>query len=432
MDRVHLACLCGGCPDRTRIESRSSTPVRPRSKASVLALAVTCGAGIALLAGPSWTRQGADAPKAPAKPAGALSPEASGAREEAERWTKDDFMKSAGSMREVMKSFAGEWKFKFFAGDPIAPRPYLLAGQESDVHPPEETSKEVGRVLEALYARFYEEYGAPCGIKPLEVPVPVWIFQDVGTYEKAHEKNPAFAPLSSKNVGGYYRGAAFGITVGEGEDADVRSSGFLYLWNSDDLEGVAIHEGTHQLIGFNGKNRRFGGGESPWFQEGIAEYWAGYEKSYDVQTKKYRFEIGRLSRRLVDQRWKLARSAFQSEDPEAQFTLRGLLDFSYGDFQSARAASDAERSDPKASLKVGLVYAQGWALCHFLNRAHDGKYRPGFLKYVREELSGNGGPESFAKCFGLKSEEDWAGMEEEWKTYVLEDLRKQARALDRR
>ncbi|MGH7151645.1 MAG: hypothetical protein ACREIU_13145 [Planctomycetota bacterium] len=354
------------------------------------------------------------------------------AREEAERWTKDDFMKQAGAMREVMKSFSGEWKFRYFAGDAIAPRPYLLAGQESDVHPPEELSREVGRVLEALYARFYEEYGKPCGIKPLEVPVPVWIFMDAAAYEKAHEKNPAFAPLSSKHVGGYYRGASIGVTVGEGEEADVRASGFLYLWNSGDLEGVAIHEGTHQLIGFNGKSRAFRDGQSPWFQEGIAEFWAGYEKSYDVETKKYRFEIGRLSKRLVDERWKPARGAFQSEDPDSQFTLRGLLDFEYAEFQAAQAAAYAEKPDPKAALKVGLVYAQGWTLCHFLNHAFDKKYRPGFLQYVREELNGSGGAESFAKCFGLKSEEDWAGMEEEWKTYVLEDLRKQALALSRR
>lgn len=432
MDRVHLACLCGGGPDRTRIEARSSTPARPPSKASVLALAVICGAGSALLAGPAWARQGADTPKAPAKPAGAPSPEATAAREEAERWTKDDFMKSAGGMREVMKSFAGKWKFKFFAGDAIAPRPYLLAGQESDVHPPEETSREVGRVLEALYARFYEEYGKPCGIKPLEVPVPVWIFMDKGAYEKAHKETPGFAPLSSEHVGGYYRGAAFGITVGEGEDADVRSSGFLYLWNSEDLEGVAIHEGTHQLMGFNGKSQAFRAGQSPWFQEGIAEYWAGYEKSYDVETKKYRFEIGRLSRGLVKQRWTHARNAFQSDDPDQQFTLRGLLEFGYGDFAAAQAAAYTEKPDPKASLKVGLVYSQGWALCHFLNQALQAKYRPGFLKYVREELDGTGGAESFAKCFGLKSEEDWERMEEEWKTYVVQDLRKQVRALERR
>ena len=219
---------------------------------------------------------------------------------------------------------------------------------------------------------------------------------------------------------------------GEGEKADAREWGFLYLWNAEDLEGVAIHEGTHQLMGFNGKSQTFDVGQTPWLQEGIAEYWAGCEKTYDVETKKYRFEIGRLSRRLVDQRWKPARTAFQSEDPDAQFTLRGLVDFGYPEFRRAMGSARSERSDPKEKLKVDLTYAQGWALCHFLNRAHDGKYRPGFLKYVREELSGNGGPESFAKCFGLKSEEDWAGMEEEWKTYGLEDLRKQARALDRR
>ena len=55
-----------------------------------------------------------------------------------------------------------------------------------------------------------------------------------------------------------------------------------------------------------------------------------------------------------------------------------------------------------------------------------------FLKYVREELDGNGGAEAFGKCFGLKSDEEWEGMEEDWRAYILGDLRKEALALSRR
>ncbi|HET6202113.1 MAG TPA: hypothetical protein VFI25_04850 [Planctomycetota bacterium] len=351
-------------------------------------------------------------------------------RAEAERWTKDDFMKTAAGMKGGMESLAGEanLKVQFFVDTAAVPRPYLIAVQESYAERPAELGRSVGRVLDALYRRFYEEYGEPLGIRPLEVPVPVWVFNDAEAYEKVHEKDPRFAPESSKHVGGYYRGA-LGIAVGSGEETDLRTSGFLYLWDSDDLEGVAMHEGTHQLIGFNGKSRLFGGGQTPWFQEGIAEYWAGYKKTYEPGTKKYHFDIGHLTRRLVDQRWKLARTSFESEEEADRFTLRGLLDFGYGDFLAARASEESAKPDPKQVLKVGLVYAQGWTLCQFLNRALEGKYRKGFFRYVREELNGNGGPEAFARCFGLKTDEDWSRMEEEWQTYVLEDLKKEAVAL---
>ncbi len=65
--------------------------------------------------------------------------------------------------------------------------------------------------------------------------------------------------------------------------------------------------------------------------------------------------------------------------------------------------------------ETGIYYAESWLLIHFLLHHQGGKYRKSFVKFLRDEIEGNGGLESFKKIFG----DDLRLLDKEFRNYVL-------------
>ena len=85
-----------------------------------------------------------------------------------------------------------------------------------------------------------------------------------------------------------------------------------------------------------------------------------------------------------------------------------LLDYLRTDYQSDSGPNS--KGNFKAEIRVTLAYAQGWALCYFLNEWDGGKYRDKFDAYVKEERVGRSGIPTFRKIFG----NDWTAIEKEY------------------
>ena len=151
---------------------------------------------------------------------------------------------------------------------------------------------------------------------------------------------------------------------------------------------VLAHEGAHQLLYDTAVRERSNSGAIPaWLDEGLAEYIAGCVGGYPWKLK---LEPGRA----------LPRHFQTHARAPKPFTLGRVLNLSSGDFF---ASSDRD-----------LKYAQAYTLVHFCLHASDGRYRDGFLEFLRGIYHGQGSSTDFKHCLHAEERE----LEEAWLTYV--------------
>lgn len=225
---------------------------------------------------------------------------------------------------------------------------------------PLETNLDVLLDLERLYRAFHELFGTELALYDVCQPMRVDLHADRASY-----------PETAGEFGRYDPGT------------DV-----VMVDCSRDLPFVTVaHEVTHQLLYATAFRERDTTGEiPPWVNEGLAEYVAAAV----VRVPNLEIDPGRPLEHHF-------RCHAQAEGP---FDLTRVLAFSSGDFQ---ASSDRP-----------LKYAQSYTLVHFLLHGAEGRYRPGFLAFLREVYAGKGSATDLKRCLHV----DWRPLEKEWHAHA--------------
>jgi hypothetical protein len=191
----------------------------------------------------------------------------------------------------------------------------------------------------------------------------------------------------------------------------VTSAGHFEPWNNrlvcymsseDQQRTTLFHEGTHQIIqwAMRGAPPQAGGRQSLWFSEGIADYFGGNAPA--VENGETIYVPGKIDEGSVE-------TLGQGVKVESLFTLAELLAYRRLDYSK-------DNLDPRKNLKVRNAYAQGWALCYFIQNWAKDKYGDKWADYLREEFRGNSGRKAFTKVFG----DDIEGMEKEYLAMIDE------------
>ena len=101
-------------------------------------------------------------------------------------------------------------------------------------------------------------------------PVGVYIFASKASYAEFQKTQPDAYP-DPRNIGGFFNGGTTRMYLWAQDEGHVSMDGRPW-----DLPGTMFHEGTHQLMHYNKKSPGPQIGNSPWLQEGLAEYFGGY------------------------------------------------------------------------------------------------------------------------------------------------------------
>ncbi|MBK9384905.1 MAG: hypothetical protein IPN34_08830 [Planctomycetes bacterium] len=339
---------------------------------------------------------------------------------EAER-AKDPFVKAAKQLieEELTDTVGSEkTKFDYYYDDPeLVPRPYVLAVENDGVTSTDIVAKEVGKnSLFVLYTMFREEYEGLFKLPPITKPVPVYVFIGSKGYEKWRKDGREYLP-GSDQVAGFYSSSW-----------QRQGRGVLHVWRFDDGTNpmpVYFHEGTHQLMDFYGPKLAFGSrdGKTPWFQEGIAEYWGGVVRLRDGAQWKYLVGQPNDSRMGVVRRW--------AEAGEGRMTIKELLALDYPAFEEAKEKM-AKEKDAKSAQLVSNNYALGWVIIDYcFNNLGDEEAREAMRSYMKAEIEGKGGGSVLAELLKLTSDEDYAVFETTLGEYIIGELSKRWRKMNK-
>jgi hypothetical protein len=217
---------------------------------------------------------------------------------------------------------------------------------------------DVALTLECLYKAFFELFASDVRIYEVLEPMRADVHGDRESFPELTGANRAyFDPVEHKLI----------IDASTGFDAHA-----------------LLHEATHQLLDATALYTRGARGEIPtWLNEGLAEYMAF---SVLGSSGRFRYDPGA---RGLDQ----FRAHAQSKDA---YDLSRILTF--------------DNADYLASKNMNLKYAQSYTLVHFLMHGREGKYRKGFMAFLRAAYKGQSSMTEFwdAVEVGERAfEKDW-------------------------
>ncbi len=333
------------------------------------------------------------------------------AKSEAEKWKKDRFARACKRLAREMTREIPDKKWHWFFDDEYVKKPYLLAVEESLSPTTEGIAKEEGQVLSALVTNFYKKYGKLLDLKMPKRPVGVFVFKSKSSYAAFQKKHPKSYP-SPLGIGGFFSG----------------ERGRMYLWAKDDMQrggkpmdltSIMFHEGTHQLMHYNKQSPGPQIGNSPWLQEGIAEFFAGYYTRINPETGLHEYKNGKFLERRYEVIAPAAARYLQTKRvPRGIMPLKDLIYLGYPKF---RQYMWGRHRNP---FIVSMVYAEGWAFIHFLNHfekaGKKGYYKDKFEKFLKAEIEGISSPRKFEKIFGIKSDRDWKLLQDEFFRYLMD------------
>ena len=208
--------------------------------------------------------------------------------------------------------------------------------------------------LECFYFTFFSAFGRHLKLYEVEEPMRVHLHADASSYPETGNEWGYFAP--SDNV--VHFDASRGLPV-----------------------GPLIHEATHQLIHNTAVRERVYSGSIPgWLDEGLAEYMGASIIGNLGGTK---VSVGEVAR------GHLARHG----SAKKPYKLSRVINFNSGDFQGSTGRS--------------LKYAQAYSLVHFCLHGEDGRYRNGFLDFVRGCYQGKSSSTHFKKAVGIGKEKEF-------------------------
>jgi hypothetical protein len=289
-------------------------------------------------------------------------------------------------------------------------RPYVLfaeAPSEERMKEAESTVARTGRSLTFIYGRWLEFMKDELKMDPPRMEdlkderLKVFVFKSRESFDAWHTRNQMQNPGSS--TAAYYE---------HGRDR-------MILMHLDAFDpSVIMHEGTHQIIHFyahyfceqadRAEAKKNGDMFEPvkwddhrlhssffWFQEGIAEYFGGA----GLAKREEDWKVGILQKNRID--------FFRFEKDRQPPKTWPVEDFLFADQSQIETRSKVRGGGAGMGDELkGLMYAQGWTMVHYLLNGEDGKWRPGFLSMIRNELSGVTGKPYLLKAFGLPPRSD--------------------------
>lgn len=219
--------------------------------------------------------------------------------------------------------------------------------------------------LERLYAAFFALLGPELALREVCTRMRFQVHADRASYPEGAGETGRYDPDSDTVVVDASRGLE------------------LLTWT---------HEATHQLLSVTAFRERGAQGEiPPWVNEGLAEYFA----TGVVGGPPLAFQAGLPCTR----HFRTQAGAQDAHD------LKRVLAFSSTDFQ---AGSDQL-----------LKYAQSYTLVHFLLHGEEGRYRQGFLAWLRLVYAGRGSTTELEKCLDV----EWKPLERAWLAHVAREAR---------
>ncbi len=340
-----------------------------------------------------------------------LKAKAAKAKAEANKWKRNRFARACKRLAREMEREIPDKKWHWFFDDEYVKRPYLLAVEESLSPTTEGIAKEEGQVLSALVTNFYKKYGKLLDLKVPKRPVGVFVFKSKSSYAEFQKKHSKSYP-SPIGIGGFFSG----------------ERGRMYLWAKDDMQrgrkpmdltSIMFHEGTHQLMHYNKQSPGPQIGNSPWLQEGIAEFFAGYYTRINPETGLHEYKNGKFLERRYEVIAPAAARYLQTKRvPPGIMPLKDLIYLGYPKFRNYMWGRH------RNPFIVSMVYAEGWAFIHFLNHfekaGKKGYYKDKFEKFLKAEIEGVSSPQKFEKIFGIKSDRDWKLLQDEFFRYLMD------------
>ncbi|MFH0944604.1 MAG: hypothetical protein V2A76_05340 [Planctomycetota bacterium] len=313
----------------------------------------------------------------------------------------DVFLRNAeDAKKSMLREFPAD-RFSYKFGDGTMKQPFLVLIEKAGGNV-EKYREEYDNALSTLYEEFYGRYQKRFKMEEIERPATVIVFDSVQTYSAHRDAHPEGNYSDPRFIGGYYQ----------------PSSQRLILWRQNDLIGVLLHEGAHMLIHYAFSGRGFEvSNQSPWFQEGFAEFFGGHKEVTKMVNGKQvtRYALGQY---LPDRHSTLLLLISMNR----AHSLLELVKINDYDFNQAKATMGDEKKSPEemiaASALVSDIYAQGWAFIVFLNYADGGKYRDAFDAYFEAEVNGSGHYGTLAKLLGITSPEGWEQLDEQFRAWV--------------
>lgn len=250
-------------------------------------------------------------------------------------------------------------------------------------------------------------------------PMVVWIFSDREAYDAYHTK---ISRKEMSRFGGYFSA----------------KTGWVYLFDEKEKAkrqveiSKNVHEAVHQLLYWFTRQRKQWRPPTPdqnFFEEGFAE-WMGSVRLMPDRTLSFEdVNPGRLMG--IQAR---AKRFAEGGSTYPVIPLEKLTTFeTYADVVKW-CKEHLGMPGPQAER---LYYEQAWALVYFLEHAHEGKRREQFLSFLdayltdQVDYSGEGinlraeyfrRGRAFRDAFGLKTNEDWAALNEQFRAFIFDTL----------
>ncbi len=225
-----------------------------------------------------------------------------------------------------------------------------------------------GRHLEAIRALYVKVFDAPDRERP---PSRVLIFD---TQEGFHSYSELSIDDRMDSALGYYSPMLRQLLLYEDEFDETQAETLETLY----------HEGFHQFLHSLLPEMAL----PSWFDEGLAEYFAGSELQPDGSLETGRIVAGRQA---------LLEYIVQSGQPHVPFPQ--LMRLTQAEFYA----------------NAGVCYAQAWSMIHFFRRGAPRPVAEGFLRYI--DLLKQGLPNHAALEVAFDGI-DWTAVEAAWRQYV--------------
>ncbi len=295
-------------------------------------------------------------------------------------------------------------RFEYVFGGDRMRQPFLVLIEKTSSADLEGYQREYNELLTTLHDAFFDRYREQFQLEEIEKPAVVVIFESKSNYASFRNDNESLGLADPEFIGGFYQ----------------PWTQRLFLWRQNGLRGVLLHEGAHMLIHYAFAGRGFApSNQSPWFQEGFAEYFGG--NKVEIVDGKKTYRIGQLLPGRIRELQFLTIA-------QQRFPIFELIKTSSGQFNDARttmgdsAKSAEDRS--AASMLVTNIYAEGWAFIMYLHYAEDGKYREVFDKYFVAETKGEGHYETMEELLGIERAADWEELDKRFLTWCQTRLEK--------
>lgn len=263
-------------------------------------------------------------------------------------------------------------------------KPYVCLVQRDKVGGEDRIADRWVETLLQLKDVFYERFGGPLNLAPMEKPTPVLVLRTDIDYTKYMRLSDPRAQITSL---AHYEPWSNRLVTWVEKDSAFLSKNEKGM-TEEEVRTTLFHEGTHQLIDFNTKSKSpmLAMAQALWFSEGIADYFGGHGRKWNEDLQKWDYEPGLINTERID-------SLTSSKERDNLIPLRELLEYRRADYVK-------EKEDTRMQLKILNAYAQGWLLCYLLANHNEGRDRAKFEEYVKRELSGQTGETTFKAVFG--------------------------------